>query len=678
LTEPIQPGHAPPPRGGAASQPSFDATSGLYFDTPAQHIAYLEQALLRQKELLARAQKTLTAIHSSHGWKLLRAYYALREKVVPPGSCRRRVAKALFHWVAGACHAIPRWRSRGAVRPFHEGYARWITRREPRKAELAAQRRARFACEPLISIVVPTYNTPELYLEQMIQSVLEQTYGKWELCIADGGSSDPAVRKVLDRHRRHEPRIKVEYLSTNHGIAGNSNAAFVLASGDFVALLDHDDTLAPFALYEVVRTINEHPQADLLYSDEDKIDPSGSHRSEPHFKPDWAPDTLRSCNYIGHLAVYRRELLARIGFLRPGFDGSQDYDLLLRASEQAREIVHIPRVLYHWRIHDRSVAGDAGAKMYAYESGKKALTEHLRRQGIAGTVLYGPILGSYQVTYALPHNPLVSIIIPNRDHADLLARCLASLDRATYQSVEVLIVENDSRQAETFALYRQLEKRPKVRMLNWDRPFNFAAVNNVAATQAQGEVLLFLNNDVEAINCDWIERMLEHALRPEVGAVGAKLLYPNDTVQHGGVILGLRGTAGHSHTDFPREAPGYHLRLIVTQNLSAVTGACLMTRRAVFEEVNRFDERFIIAFNDLDLCLKMRQRGYRIVWTPYAELYHHESATRGNDFADPIALARYTGEEELFRVKWGDVLEAGDPYYNPNLTLEDGSFALRM
>jgi GT2 family glycosyltransferase len=636
----------------------------------------LSRQLALTRERLEQAQKALDTIYASHGWKLLRACCRLRDRLLPLPSRRRAAAHVVFRT---SLRLIKRLLGLGKYRPHSpdDAFPLWIALNEPQPAELEEQRQACFPFEPTISLVVPVWEPPLPFLTAMLESVLGQTYPRWELCLADGGSRDPAVREMLGRYSRHDSHIKVRFLATNRGIAGNSQEALALATGDYVALLDQDDTLAPFALHEVVRAVNHEPEADLLYSDEDTIDASGTRRANPHFKPDWSPDTLRSYNYICHLAVFRRELVEEIGGFRPGFEGSQDYDLILRASERARRIVHIPKVLYHWRVHAGSVTADESVKGYAYHSAHKALGNHLQRCGSPGEVRDGSRPGTYQVTYPIPGWPLVSVIIPNRDHAAALARCVTSVARSTYARHEILIVENQSREPATFAGYEQLRQRGNVRIVPWDRPFNFAAVNNDAAAQARGDVLLFLNNDVEAINTDWLERLLEHALRPEVGAVGAKLCYRDDTIQHAGVILGVGGIAGHAHRHFPRSAAGYARRLAVVQNLSAVTGACLMIRKPVFEEVGGFDERFVLIYNDVDLCLRLRQRGYAIIWTPWAELYHDESSTRGSDDR-PQNREQVAAEIALLRAKWGELLRAGDPYYNPNLTLRYEDFSLRV
>lgn len=648
-------------------------------DTPdaPDYISYLEGELFRYRELSARSQRALLAIQASHGWKILLAYYKLRNILLPRNSRRHSLTRSLFNsalWWGKACLGL---RRPSQFRSINEGYQRWIRMNEPGPRELAEQRDHIFTSRPRISIIVPTWNTPRAQFQAMIQSVLEQTYDNWELCIADGGSSDATFRKVLRRLAAQDARIRLTLLPGNRGISGNTNAALALATGEYVALLDHDDRLAPFALFEIVQALNNSPEADFLYSDEDVIDESGRRRSDPHFKPDWSPETLRSHNYICHLAVLKRDLVERVGRFRSEFDGSQDYDLFLRVSEQAKKIVHIPRVLYHWRRHDRSTVGDDTGKMYAYESARKALQDHLRRLNLPGQIKIGNVLGTYQATYRLNQKPLVSIIIPTRDQRTVLARCLESVARSSYDNYEILLVENHSEEPETFAYYREVGRSPKVRLLTWDREFNYAAVNNYAVGEARGDVLLFLNNDTQVINNDWLERMLEHIQRPEVGAVGAKLYYPDNTVQHAGVVLGIGGIAGHVHRSFPRESPGYCHRMVVTQNVSVVTGACLMMRKRVFQDVGGFDDRFILAFNDVDLCIRLRQRNYDVIWTPHAELFHFESKTRGHDDT-PEKIHRFEYEINWFLRKWGTLLESGDPFYNRNLTLQREDFSLKL
>lgn len=556
-------------------------------------------------------------------------------------------------------------------------YHEWMIRNEPDKAELERQTQTRFPYEPLISLVTPTYNTPVPVLSDMIESVLQQTYSNWELCIADGGSQERHLKDILKTYTKKDTRIKAKFLPENRGITGNSNAALCLASGDFIGLLDHDDTVAPFALFELVKSINANMEGDYFYSDEDRLSEDGTVRYGPLFKPDWSPDTLRSTNYPSHFSVFRKALVEEIWGFREEFDGCQNYDLLLRATEKARKIVHIPKILYHWRTYNNSLVWDTISKGCISQTARKALQEHLARIGLFGYVEETELSGYYKVTYILKEKPRVSIIIPNRDHADDLERCVNSiLKRSSYQNVEVVIVENGSREKKTFTVYVSLKSHPWVRIIEWNQAFNYSAVNNFAVKHAFGQILLFLNNDTQVINANWLERMLEYAVRKDVGGVGAKLYYPDGMIQHAGVIVGLRTLAGHCFKMFSGEHSGYMGRLKIVQNLSAVTGACLMMRKEIFQEVAGFDERYQLAFNDIDLCLKIREKGYLVVWTPHAELYHYESKTRRND-GNPEKQARFTQEQELFRQKWKVVLEQGDPYYNPNLTLAHEDFSIK-
>jgi GT2 family glycosyltransferase len=657
--------------------PSWDPESA------ARRIAQLETALLRRNEVLEQKQAALDDVYNSGVWKTARLIYKIREKLLPLQSRRRRAVRT-FTRAAG--RLVTRFTGKDIANPDADAssdrlaldtlqYRRWISRHEPKSAELAKQRNLKFARQPLISVVVPVYNTPRKYLEEMVRSVRNQTYRNWELCIADGGSAAEWVRPLLSQFADSDSRIRLAILESNRGIAGNTNAAIELAQGEFVAFLDHDDVLAPFSLFEIVAALNNQPEVDLIYSDEDKLDESGR-RVDPCFKPDWSPDTLRSHNYVCHLLAIRRSIVEQLGGIREGFDGAQDYDLVLRASELARQIVHIPKVLYHWRMHPQSTAANTDSKRYLVEAGRRALAEHLARMQTPATVAEGHIAGVYRVIYHLPRQPLVSVLIPNRDSVAMLCRCMESISRSSYANCEVLILENNSEQPETLAYYRQLERERRARIVSWNKPFNYAAVNNFGAAHARGEVLLFLNNDVEAINPDWLELMVKHALRPEVGAVGAKLYYPDDTIQHAGIVVGMGGVAGHSHLHFPRTATGYMDRLQLPHNCSAVTGACLMTRREIFEKAGGFDEGFVLAFNDVDLCLQIQALGYRVLWTPEAELYHFESKTRGYEDT-PEKLARFRREYQRFIAKWGKFLEAGDPFYNPNFRLDRADFALR-
>lgn len=631
----------------------------------------LEDALQEQRRLVFETQLQLASVYACRGWNLLVRCYALRNWLLPIGSRRRSFCDSVLQKTVALAKQLRPARQFGISPRQH---ARWVRAHEPGQAELAAQRGARFTHAPRISIIVPTYNTAERFLRPMVESVLAQTYANWELCVADGSDAQSPCRALLAGYAEREPRIRLACLPANKGIVGNSNAALALATGQFVAFLDHDDTLAPQALYEIACAVNYTPDADVIYSDEDILSEDGRRRYGPHFKPDWSPDVLRSHNYICHLLVLSRDLVTQVGGFRDGFDGSQDYDLALRATEVARRIVHVPRILYHWRCHAGSTAGNAHSKRYAYDAGRRALQDHLARTARAGEVALGAGMGVYQVTYQHTNRPLVSVIIPSKDSVETLRRCIDSVRSAGYRNTECVIVENHSRDRETFEYYRQVASTT-IRVVEWRDRFNYATVNTFGVRHARGEMLLFLNNDVEAISPDWLDRLLDHGMRPEVGAVGAKLLYPDGTIQHAGMILGIHGSVGHSHRYVPGTSHGYGHRLVATQNVSAVTGACLLMRRSVFEEVGGFDEQFAMEFNDVDLCLKVREKGYSVVWTPYARLTHHECKTRGpRDSAAKRVL--YEQERALFKAKWDGVLSKGDPFYNVNLTLKDESFSL--
>ncbi|MCU0704023.1 MAG: glycosyltransferase family 2 protein [Fimbriiglobus sp.] len=649
-----------------------------------RRIDQLEAALARRTELLERRTAELADVQGGKAYQFAHFVHKVINRLAPLHTRRRRWLQAFARRGMGAGKwFLRRVRPSGGLPPEQrhfivstppDEYKRWIAAHEPGAAELELQRRKQFAHTPTFSVVVPVFNPPAAYVEAMLASVAAQTYPHWELCLADASTASH-VRPLLEKFAAAEPRVKVQFLDNNLGIAGNSNAAAALATGEFICLLDHDDTLAPFALHELADAVQLDPAIDFLYSDEDKLDPTGL-RVDPYFKPDWSPETLRSRNYICHLTCLRRELFHEVGGFRAGFEGSQDYDLVLRATERAKRITHIPQVLYHWRIHPQSTAGDQTSKMYAYESGRKAVAEHLTRSGVDATVHDGPVLGTYHVVYHLRTQPLVSVVIPNKDHPDVLARCVDSLAKASYANYELLIVENGSTDPQTHALYAELKKQPHVRVLEWAKPFNYAAVNNFAAAEAKGDLLLFLNNDIEAINPDWLEELVKIAVQPGVGAVGAKLLYADDTIQHAGIVVGMGGVAGHAHLNYPRTAPGHGQRLLFTQNVAAVTGACLLMPRAVFRQIGGFDEGFVLAFNDVDICLKVLQAGYRVVWTPDALLYHLESKTRGYEDT-PEKQARFKRECDLFHSKWGDFLKAGDPYYSPHFRLDRHDYALR-
>lgn len=544
-------------------------------------------------------------------------------------------------------------------------YRWWILRHEPTPAGLRRQRVTTFPFQPRFRLAVFADQTPSNRLLPLLNSVHNQTYGGWLLDLFHHGQLNlPAPWKEEGDRLRFHP-------SAPGRTDGDWFETLVAGTEEYVGFVDGEGELAPFTCFEIVRKLNEQPDADFLYADKDTVGPTGRRR-DPDFKPDWSPDLLRSHNYIGHFFLLRRDLFERIAHSIPGDESPCFYDLILRATEQARRMVHIPRILFH-RRPPTAARTDVREEARA----KRALVDHLTRTGQVGTVQAGPLSGTFRVSYSLPAQPLVSIIIPNRDNARLLDRCLKSVLRSDYPRIEVLVVENNSREPETFRYYEKIRNLSAVRVLDWEKAFNYSAVNNFAVSAARGHVLLFLNNDVEALRPDWLRRLLEHALRPDVGAVGAKMYYPDDTIQHGGIILGVGGIAGHAHHLVRRGAPGYGRRLLVAQNLSAVTAACLMTRAELFRNVGGFDEQFELAFNDVDLCLRMRKNGYRIVWTPAAELYHHESLSRGRDDT-PEKQARFGREVDRFKERWGQLLHAGDPYYNPNLSLDWEDFRIRI
>lgn len=530
----------------------------------------------------------------------------------------------------------------------------------------------RFSRRPRISVLMPTYNPSERWLRHAIGSVQAQLYPHWELCIADDASTMPGVHEVLDEFAARDPRIRVTYRSRNGHISAASNSALETANGEFVALLDQDDVLAEHALYLVALAVNENPGLGLVYSDEDKIDHRGE-RHEPYFKPDWNPELMRCQNVVSHLGVYRAEIVRAVGGFREELEGSQDWDLALRVAEQlgAHGIHHIPHVLYHWRMHSESTASNIHAKQYAITAGKRAVTEHLARCGLRAEVLAHPKLaGRWRVRYALPEKPpLVSIIIPTRNGFELLKRCINTLRGLTdYPSYELIVMDNQSDDPATLDLLNRESENNGIRVYRYDAPFNYSAINNAAALQARGEVFCFLNNDTEVTDAGWLSELVSHAARPGIGAVGARLFYPNGRIQHAGVVLGVGGVASHIYAGSLASECGSMGRAVLQQNLSAVTGACMVVTRTAFERVRGFEaEHLPVAFNDVDFCLKLLEAGYQNVWTPYATLIHHESVSRGMDDT-PEKQRRFSSEIAYMQHRWGTLL-ANDPAYNPNLTL---------
>jgi GT2 family glycosyltransferase len=560
-------------------------------------------------------------------------------------------------------------------------YLLWRLENEQFGFHQISQSMAQFTDKPFISIVVPVYNPDKQLLIDCIESVINQSYPNWQLCLADDKSTEPYVKQVLKEYRLKDKRIKPVFRRKNGHISAASNSALEVASGEWTALLDHDDLLHEHALYHVVKSINEDPDVALIYSDEDKISLDGK-RIDPHFKSDWNLDLLYSQNYVSHLGVYKTEIVKKIGGFRKGYEGSQDYDLLLRYSREIDQakIVHIPKVLYHWRMVEGSTALASGEKSYTTDAGIKALQDHFKVLGKEVLIERGKRDNIYKVNWPFvdenKEEPLISLIIPTYNGYEITKQAIESiLDKTTYQNYEILLVDNNSNDVTALAYFEELEQHEKVTVLRYPYPFNYSAINNFAAKQAKGIIIGLVNNDVEVINSEWLTEMASHAQREDVGCVGAMLYYPNDTIQHAGVILGLGGIAGHSHKHFSRGHHGYMARLEVVQNFSAVTAACLLVRKEVFEQVNGLNEEDLtVAFNDVDFCLKVQAAGYRNLWTPYAELYHYESISRGEE-DNPEKLARFHAEVAYMETTWGELLR-NDTCYSPNLTLTKDDFSV--
>lgn len=554
-------------------------------------------------------------------------------------------------------------------------YEQWYENHKALPEELEKQKNEKWKRKPLISIVVPVYNTPQVFLRQMIESVQNQSYSEWELCIGNASPENKEMKKILEEYKK-DARIKEVEIPENKGISQNTNRAMEIASGELIGLLDHDDLLAPNALYEIAKAVNEHPDAEVIYTDEDKVTTDLKEHFQPHLKPDFNLDLLRSNNYICHFFVASRDLIKRVGGFRPEFNGAQDYDLILRCTEQAKQIVHIPKILYHWRVHKASTADNPASKMYAFDAGKRAIEEHLVRCRTKGTVQHTKNLGFYRVKYEVCGEPLVSIIIPNKDQSEALKKCLDSIrEKTSYRNYEIIIVENNSEEPETFAFYKKIAGE-KIKIVTWEGEFNYSAINNFGVRHARGDYLLLLNNDVEIINGDWLTEMLSHCQRKEVGIVGAKLYYPDNTIQHAGIIIGIGGVAGSVFVGLPRAFSGYLHKASIQLDLSAVTAACMLVKRSVFEQVGGLEEKLKVAFNDVDFCLRVREKGYLVVYDPYAELYHYESKTRGAEDTKE-KIRRFQTEIEYMRSHWIGLLKKGDPYYNCNLSLTKWDYSLK-
>lgn len=546
----------------------------------------------------------------------------------------------------------------------NKNYKLWIKNNEPSKEELEKQRNYKFEYEPKISIIVPMYNTKEKYLEELLESVIGQTYSNWELCLADGSLEKlEYVEKLVSQ----DERIKYKFLNGNKGISENSNEALKLATGDYIALLDHDDIIPKFSLYEVVKAINEDKEAEFIYTDEDKLWEKKENRVSPHFKQDFAPDTLMSYNYICHFSIFKKSLMDKLKGFNKEFDGSQDYDLILRATEQANRIVHIPKILYHWRMNVDSVALASNTKTYAYDAAKKAILQHLERIGTKAKIEDSKTLGMYKVEYEVTNEPKISIIIPNMDHKRDLKRCINSiLQKSTYKNYEIIIVENNSKTKEIFKYYDKLKENSKIRIVEYkEKEFNYSKINNLGVKNSKGEYIVLLNNDTKIITQNWMELMLGNCQRKDVGIVGAKLLYPNGRIQHIGIVLGLTGVAGHVNLGLNSKVSGYMGRNTITQNYSAVTGAMLMISREDYLRVGGLDKNMPISYNDVDLCLKIRQLGKVVVLNSLVTAYHYESKTRGYEISKE-KIERLEEDSKKLKNKWKDVFEKEDPYFNPN------------
>lgn len=650
-----------------------------------------------------------------------------------------KVSKPARDVMHAAIRQVDRLRNCGGVRGFlakldykkreKEAMKQFGTDSFPNEEQTRVERETKFAYMPQISILVPLYNTDETMLKEMIDSVLYQTYENWQLCLADGSDAAHAyVEKVCREYMAAEgdrARIVYRRLERNEGISGNTNQCLKLAAGEYIGLFDHDDILHPSVLFEYVKAINEQG-ADYLYCDETTFKSGDiNHMLTMHFKPDYAPDNLRANNYICHFSVFKRTLLEGTELFRSQFDGSQDHDMILRLTDKAKKVVHIPKLMYYWRCHPASVASNIGAKTYCIDAARGAIADHLRSHGydhfkITSTRAFETI---FKIRYEIMGSPKISIVIANKDHAVDLKRCISSIyEKSTYDNWEIIVVENNSTEDSTWAYYKELTGKDvkaeakaargkemetanakeakkasdadrtgtytgscstdgKVRVVVYetDGSFNYSAVNNYGASFAAGEYILLLNNDTEVITVNWLEELLMYAQREDVGAVGGKLYYPDKTIQHAGVVLalGAHRTAGHSHYKQPKANLGYMGRLCYAQNVSAVTGACLMVKKTLFDQVGGLEESFAISLNDVDFCLKLRAKGYLNVFTPFAECFHYESISRGLDDQGEKA-ERYNKESEQFRNKWKEVLEAGDPYYNPNFSLDRSDFSLKV
>jgi GT2 family glycosyltransferase len=615
---------------------------------------------------IGRSQRGLTKLGEALSW-LARN----------PSAARAKIKKAIAMYKKGGFQAIKERLIRS------DRYPEWIAQcdtitdldRKRMKETLTT-----LPYQPLISVLLPVYNVPERFLRAVIESVRKQIYENWQLCVADDNSPSPHVKRVVAEYAAIDPRITYVFREQNGHIAEATNSAAKLATGEFIGFLDHDDELRENALYWVIKELNEHRDADLIYSDEDKITEDGI-RHYPHFKSDWNPELMLCQNYVCHFTVVRRTIFEKLGGIRKGFDGAQDWDFVLRVSESTTpdKIRHIPRILYHWRVIEGSTAKATESKPYVTAAQIKAVSDYLERRGDVGAGVESlPAISMLKVTYRIPTPPLVSLIIPTHNQRELLSKCIHGiLESTTYKNLEVLVVDNRSDEQETLLYLEKISEDPRVRVIRDNGPFNFARINNDAVKHARGTIFGFINNDIQVMRPDWLHEMVSHVIRQNIGAVGARLLYPNGTVQHAGVILGIGGVADHMMKHISAQSLGYFCRAILPQNLSAVTAACMLVKREAFERVGGFDQdAFAVAYNDIDFCLRLRQAGYLITYTPYAELLHHESVSRGYEDS-PDKLARFQREYDEMKRRWGAALSF-DPYYNPNCSADRAYFEPRM
>lgn len=625
----------------------------------------------KKAELPAHRDKRFDGVRDTWYWKLSKPVRVVVHFVI-------RTRNAYIHY-GGFKGMYRRWKQKKGEASKRLDFG---TKSFPNAEERRREEETVFPREIKISVLVPLYNTPERFLREMIDSVVTQTYKNWELCLADGSDDKHTdVGRICQEYIEKDSRIKYQKIEKNLGISGNTNVCFSMATGNFIGLFDHDDVMHPSLLFECVKTVCEK-DADYVYTDEATFtSPNLDDLIVLHFKPDYSPDNLRANNYICHFSMFDADLLKKTGLFRPEYDGSQDHDMILRLTEEAKHVCHIPKILYYWRSHPNSVAADIGAKTYAIDAAKRAVHDHMRdyygiEVEVESTRAFPTI---FQIKYPINGEPLISIVIPNKDHVEDLRRCITSIEKkSTWKNYEIVVVENNSVEQSIRDYYKELESDPKVKIVTYEGGFNYSRINNVGVKETKGEYLLFLNNDTEVISPDWMEQLLMYAQRKDVGAVGAKLYYADNTIQHAGVVIGLGAhrSAGHTHYKMPREHLGYMGRLCYAQDVTAVTGACLMVKKSIYEEVDGLDESFTISLNDVDLCLKIREKGYLNIFTPFAELYHYESKTRGMEEGEK--LRRYERECAHFRDKWKEQLDAGDPYYNPNFSLDYSDFTLRF